>query len=71
MLKGGTCIAVMNSLKPRNPCRLESAIAQTFNKHKEYKFKTTRTLILRQRGGKEIDPIIKFSSHQTKLKITG
>ena len=68
MLKKGTCIAVMNSLKPRNPCRLESAIAQTFNKHKEYKFKTTRTLIVRQRGGKEIDPIIKIQQPPNKIK---
>lgn len=27
-----TCTAIMNSWKPKKPCRLESAIAQTFDK---------------------------------------
>lgn len=30
-----TCVAVINSLKPRNPCLLESAIAQTLYKDKK------------------------------------
>ena len=32
---GHTCIAMMNSLNPRYPWRLESAIAQTFKKYKK------------------------------------
>lgn len=31
----GTCIAVTNSLKPRYPCLLESAIPQTLNTNKK------------------------------------
>ena len=30
-----TCIAVMNSVNPKNPCRFESASAQTFGNNKK------------------------------------